>query len=166
MLQSVLSTEEISQLVSKQTKALKLFGQVFNENRKWINAWPLKEAGFTLQQARGFNFNVSQWMWLNRGQREEGKKTGRPAVDKNTIIALNKHIQKDSTPASNRFLRKLKVCAMYRHFSIRNHYKTFVGPPRKEKLSYSSFYKYMIKKYKKPHRLTDMCKWCEKNKVI
>ena len=148
----------------RETNALRLFGKFCNEKRpNFEYLRPLKQSGFTLKEARGLNFNFkySEWFDGSRIKRVLRKK-GRPALDKNLVVALNQHVEKDSTVAANRFLKRLQTCAMYRHFAMVDHYKSF---PSKINLSYSSFNKYTMKKYKKPHKLTDMCKWCEKNKV-
>ena len=57
---------------------------------------------------------------------------------------------------------KHKTCAKYRSLTLRRSYETF---HLKKCLSYSSFYKHIQKKYVKPHRFSDLCIYCENNKV-
>ena len=78
------------------------------------------------------------------------------------VQSINKHIENNSAVAANRFLKKQDQCARYREFPIRNYYENFLN---KKKISYSSFIKHIGKKYKKPHRFSDLCKYCEHNKV-
>jgi hypothetical protein len=47
--------------------------------------------------------------------------------------------------------------------SITEAYQLF---PNKDQLSFSSFYKYIEDKYKHPHRLTDLCDYCEQYKSL
>ena len=101
-------------------------------------------------------------MWtscLNINDRNQG---GRPEISLLKVKQINDHLEKNSTVAANRFLKKLKVCANYRHLSLRESYQTMRN---KEDVSYSTFYKKIQKKYKKPHRLSDLCRYCEVNKV-
>jgi hypothetical protein len=70
-----------------------------------------------------------------------------------------------SSLASNRIVKipGRSVNAMYCSKSIKEAYKTF---PNRANIPYSSFYKYISKKLKKPHRLTDLCDYCEHGKKI
>jgi len=177
LLKSVLTPSEIMEVASRQKSALEgfaeLFGQSASKNKhKFI--WPLKKAGFTYVEAHNLNFRVSRWLWNKCDDQTERTNGGRMKVSNEIIKSLNDHIEKDSYVASNRFLKKINECAMYRHYALKDHYASFpakrTSASRRKnqvgKISYSSFYKYTSKKYKNPHRLTDMCKWCEQNKVI
>ena len=156
--------EQITELASKHTRALRLFSEIFKNKKqksKFKYIAPIKLAGFSRKQAELLHFYTNNWMWKHCIDPNKRNKGGRPAIDNNTIRKLNIHIEKNSTVASNRFLKN--ECAFYRHCAIKTEYETF---SMKYKLSYSSFYKYMQKKYKKSHRLTDLCEYCELNKVF
>lgn len=64
--------------------------------------------------------------------------------------------------AANRYLKKQKTSAYYCSVSLLQAYNEFEF--RKD-LSFSTFYSYVDAKYKKPHRISDLCDYCEKNKV-
>jgi hypothetical protein len=176
-LKSMLTPYEIMEIASRQKNVLIEFGKIFEQTssknkHKFIR--PVKKAGFSFTEAHDLNFGVSKWLWdkcMDHSIRQTGGRKKHPAE---IIKALNSHIDKDSYVASNRYLKKINECAMYRHYAMRNHFTNFPAKRTSEAIrqksqygtiSYSSFYRYASKKYKKPHRLTDMCKWCELNKV-
>jgi hypothetical protein len=72
---------------------------------------------------------------------------------------INKHVEKISNVASNRFLKKINSTAFYRQTSLTEAYQKYQNSERA--ISFSTFYNALIKKYKKPHRLTDLCQYCE-----
>ncbi|CAF0975069.1 unnamed protein product [Brachionus calyciflorus] len=63
--------------------------------------------------------------------------------------------------AANRYLKKINSNAFYCSTSLLKAYESF---KYQSSLSFSSFYKYVSEKYKKPHRFSDLCDYCEKNK--
>ena len=63
----------------------------------------------------------------------------------------------------NRYLKKAECNAFIRHVSITEAYQKF---PSKDSLSFSTFYKYIDDKFKKPARLTDLCDYCEFGKEL
>ncbi len=67
-----------------------------------------------------------------------------------------------SSVASNRYLKRLDTNAYYSSVSLFEAYTKF---PLKNEICFTSFYHYVSDKFKKPHRLTDMCDYCELNKV-
>ncbi len=67
-----------------------------------------------------------------------------------------------SNIAANRYLKKLKENAFYCSISIMEAYSKFES---KTELSFSTFYKYLGDQFKKPHRFSDLCEYCEDNKV-
>ena len=83
---------------------------------------------------------------------------------------IEEHMKSISSIAANRFLKKELTNAYYCSVPLIRAYKLF-----KDKLiehnfsnkiiSFSTFYKYMPKKFKHPHRISDICNFCEKNKV-
>ena len=53
---------------------------------------------------------------------------------------------------------KIHVTARYLDCSLKEAYRSY---PNSKSLCFSTFCKYMEKRYKKPCRLTDMCRYCE-----
>ena len=67
-----------------------------------------------------------------------------------------------SSIAANRFLKKINSNAFYCDTSLLEAYSNF---DLNSEMSFSSFYKYVGDEFKKPHRFSDLCKYCEHNKV-
>ena len=68
----------------------------------------------------------------------------------------------NSSIAANRYLKRHSTSVMYRNSTIIEAHRTFAF---RKAVPFSSFYKYIEKKFKKPHRLSDLCDYCEENKV-
>lgn len=68
-----------------------------------------------------------------------------------------------SSVAANRFLKKLDKNAFYCNISLVEAYSKFQAS---NLLSFSTFYKYVGEEFKKPHRFSDLCEYCEDNKVL
>ena len=68
-----------------------------------------------------------------------------------------------SSIAANRYLKKIDKNAFYCNISIIEAYSKsdFCNT-----LSFSTFYKYVGEQFKKPHRFSDLCEYCENNKVF
>ena len=97
----------------------------------------------------------------NSNERNPG---GRPTISNTPLQeSLNKHMEDISTIAANRFLKKDKSNAFYRHDTLRACYESF---PQKNQLSFTAFVKNMSRIYKKPHRKSDLCDVCEKGKSL
>lgn len=67
-----------------------------------------------------------------------------------------------SSIAANRYLKKCDKNAFYCSMSTVEAYTKYRG---NSELSFSSFYKYIGSQFKKPHRISDLCEYCENNKV-
>ena len=90
---------------------------------------------------------------------------GRKPISKDIILSLNEHLQNNSNVASNRVIctnpkqtESNTVSVRYLNSSLKESYRCFDG---KNSLCFSSYCKYIEKIYKKPHRLTDICRYCE-----
>lgn len=66
--------------------------------------------------------------------------------------------------AANRFLRKEKTNAYYCSVPLVEAFNQF-KLDYSENISLSSFINYVPEKFKPPHRFSDLCSYCEKNKV-
>ena len=84
---------------------------------------------------------------------------------KNTPLqrSINKHMEERCTIAANRFLIKEEANAFNRHESLRSCYNSFAD---NNKLSLSAFINNMANKFKKPHRMSDLCETCEQGKFL
>ena len=67
-----------------------------------------------------------------------------------------------STIAANRYLKKIDKNAYYCSISMIEAFSKFEF---NNTMSFSTFYKYIGDQFKKPHRFSDLCDYCEKNKV-
>ena len=67
-----------------------------------------------------------------------------------------------SSIAANRYLKKIDKNAYYCNISLLEAYSKFGS---NNQLSFSTFYKYLGPQFKKPHRFSDLCEYCENNKV-
>ena len=93
-------------------------------------------------------------------------KKGRPIISKDITIALNEHVKSLSNVASNRLIcmnpkktgEKEMEAVRYLNCSLTDAYTSF---KHKNEICFSTFCKYIKKRYKKPHRLTDKCRYCE-----
>ena len=89
-------------------------------------------------------------------------KGGRKKIKSYLKQSIEEHMQQKSSLAANRFKKKNECCVYYRDHPLLEIYGSFID---KKDISFSSFYKYMSSKYKKPHRMSEFCGFCEKNKV-
>lgn len=67
-----------------------------------------------------------------------------------------------SSIAANRYLKKIDKNAFYCNVSLVEAYIKF---DLNSDLSFSTFNKYIGNQFKKPHRFSDLCEYCENNKV-
>jgi len=75
-------------------------------------------------------------------------------------------MESNSSIAANRYLKKIDKNAYYCNISLLEAYSKFdfIQSNRKP-ISFSTFYKYIDDKFKKPHRFSDLCDYCENYKV-
>ncbi len=66
-----------------------------------------------------------------------------------------------SSVAANRFLKKSNQNAFYCSVSLTEAYSTL-----DLNVSFSTFYKYVGEQFKKPHRFSDLCEYCERYKEL
>ncbi len=165
MLSDVLKPDEKKKFTSKHLKALRLFGEIYNKKKqknKHKYLYPIKRAGFSISEALHFNFKISTHIWhscLNRSKRNKG---GKPKLDVLLVDKLNAHLTQNSSIAANRYLKLQSRNARYRNLTNIEAYKTFA---EKKMMSFSCFYSHIEKKFKKPHRISDLCDYCEHKKV-
>ena len=76
--------------------------------------------------------------------------------------SIEEHMISISDIAANRYLKKLDKNAYYCQISLLEAYSKL---EINTQLSFASFYKYVGDEFKKPHRFSDLCEYCEHNKV-
>ncbi len=165
MFKEILTKEEINQIASEHSLALKYFGDIFNEEKiknKFRYLSPLKKAGFSLTEAQKFEFKAGEKMWANCTKMIIRKKGGRPKLEQKIVESINEHMKNSSSIAANRYLKKLKKNVRYRDGTYRDAFNSYL---LKSKISFSTFKNKICKRYKKPHRISDLCDFCELAKV-
>jgi hypothetical protein len=109
---------------------------------------------------------------VNLFKEKSKKKGGRPKIKNEVQNYIANHLKDSSTVASNRTIKDNsgeRISARYCDDTIKEAFKKFdnrilSGELNCERISLSSFYKYVGEEYKKPHRLTDLCDYCEYGK--
>jgi len=89
-------------------------------------------------------------------------KGGRPRIDSNTIKSIAEHLNTMSEISANRFLRKEQENANILNVTL---VEAFSKYENKDKISFSTFVNYIPPKFKPALKPTDLCNFCEKNKV-
>lgn len=169
MLNEILLREEINLIAVKHTNALKDFALIFNAEmpkKRFKFLIPLKQAGFSLSEVKQLNFKAGGKIWKNCNNDKPRNKGGRPKVKMIITKNINDYMKTVSEIAANRYLIKLKRNARYRHGTFKaafNNYKWKKSFGKK--ITFSTFYKKICKRFKKPHRLSDLCDICENGKV-
>ncbi|RNA02663.1 ubiquitin carboxyl-terminal hydrolase 7 [Brachionus plicatilis] len=165
MLNEVLYDFEKNLLQSKYKTALRYFSRIYNEAKpkdKHQYLYPLRISGLKKKEAESLNFFSTSYMWqkcLNKNIRNIG---GRKRLSSFFVDQIENHMKSISTIAANRFLKKKQTNAYYTSTSMLKAYQNF----QYKDISYSSFYKYVDEKFKKPHRISDLCDYCENNKDL
>jgi hypothetical protein len=91
---------------------------------------------------------------------------GNKSFDAKLIKSTCDHTKINSNIAANRYLKRIKSNAYYRTATLRSIHQTFL-PSGFKKPSFSWYCK-TIKKaimFKKPHRFSDLCHYCELYRV-
>ena len=165
MLRNILTSDEINSIAQKHSDALKNYAKLYHAEKsktKFKLLYPLKYAKFTLEEAKKFNFKASMNLWASCSNKMDRNLGGRTCLSEMIVHDINKHMTNNSSIAANRYLKKLKTNARYTNSTYIEAFNTF---PMKNKLTFSTFIRKMKKKYKKPHRYSDLCDICEKSKV-
>ena len=171
MLREILLEEEVDFFTFKHSNALKKFGTLYNvekQKKKFKLLCPLKASGFSLIEAKKLNFETNKRIWKSCDNGLMRNNGGRPKIGERIINKvppeiINKYMMGISSCAANRFLLKLKTNARYREGTYKN---AFINSPFKNKISFSSYKNNICKRFKNPHRISDLCDICESGIVI
>jgi hypothetical protein len=149
---------------------------------------PLRSATLTLSQAKKLGFNCGKRLWINSVFDKERLPGGRPTLEQNIQNDINDHFESITYDAANRTIKeriigpylplngvyngikkpKIKRLIEKNLITVRNRRSTlreakilFDDKHQNEygrKIPFQTFRKYINKKYKKPKRLSDLCK--------
>ena len=155
--------------IKKYTKALQGISEIYNNanlKKRHTYLYPLRNAGLSFLETKNLGFNVTSWSWKQCLNRNDRKKGGRKALHESIEAKINSYMESKSSIAANRFLKKLDKNAYYCNIPLLEAYSKFdytqdSGKP----ISFGTFYKYTGKQFKKAHRFSDLCDYCEKYKV-
>ena len=92
MLKEILDENEINLVANRHTSALNKFASVFNsvERKKQFKLLsPLKEAKFSLREAKNFNFEAGKEIWSNCLNWHTRNKGGRPKLNETLSENIN-----------------------------------------------------------------------------
>jgi hypothetical protein len=154
MLKDLFSQNEINKIAVKNTNALVNFSKIFNtfsKKKKHIFLAAMRNAGFTIKEAKFFEFKISFNLWSSCQNNLDRNQGGRPFIKKNVRNNINLFMLENSTEASNRFLKRQSKNARYLNGSIQSLYSQFKRISN-DYVSLTSFTKIIRPLYKKPHR--------------
>jgi hypothetical protein len=202
MLNDVLNVDEVSSLkiTKMHIQALKNLSTSVNNKSvvkpksKHHFMRPLRQAGFSKDQAKSLGFRVSSTLWQSCLDSRERHLAGRPKTPKWIATAVNNHLEQLSNVSSNRtvvmrkyadrnplmpvrkrsVVDKRVVTARYRQTTYMDSYRLFKQSNLNDdqframsnRLAFSSYYKCIDKRFKKPFLFTDLCEYCEIGKRL
>jgi hypothetical protein len=152
--------------ISKYENAFVNLSSIFKSEEKYEKykyAFQIRNAGLKRLEAAKIGFNFSSYMWKRCKFYGPRKNFGRKAIKFLLRQKIETHMKSISSIAANRYLKKCESNAYYSSVPLVQAYNSF---KYKDYLSFSSFYKYVSDKFKKPHRFSDLCDYCEINKVF
>lgn len=188
MLQCVLSKQDLSNLAQKYTNALSGIALHVNkrvkQKQKHYFIRPLRQANFKLKEVNDLGFECGKSLWNTCMDSSERLKGGRPSLSDDIKNNINTHMEHNSTEAANRIIRErivgpnlpnvgiykgvLKRDIEKRIIPVRNRlhtireskkiYDNIYEERNGKKIPYSTFLKYVQRKFKKPKGLSDLCK--------
>ena len=182
----IIALKKISKSVNDKT--------ITKSKEKHFYIRSLRESGIHFQEVKELGFKCSTFLWKSSLDNRRRNLGGAPRLPIEITNEIINHMEDISEIAANRsaklidyeqrnpvFLYKKKkhseryVNAMYRQTTIRDSYKQFLVLARtiddnfnlrRKNIKYSTFYKYIDKRFKKPFKLTDLCQYCEWRKNI
>jgi hypothetical protein len=149
---------------------------------------PLRLANFTLANIKELGFHCGKQLWKNCLDERERLPGGRPIIDDKIQTDIENHMQLITSEAANRTIQqrvigpylplhgqfngrkkpKIKrliennlITVRYRNLSFRETKTLFDNKHQQEygrKLPYQTLIKYIHKRYKRPKRMSDLCK--------
>jgi hypothetical protein len=143
---------------------------------------PFRLAGFSLNELqKRFNYPVSSFLWnscLNTNERNLGRIAdlililkfyknfyfiGSCAIKPELQKAIQSFLIEKSTPAANRTASDRNGLVRAVRYLDDNVLELYKSCPFKNEFSLSTFKKYKLREkiFKKPHRLSDLCEFCE-----
>jgi hypothetical protein len=153
---------------------------------------PLRLAGISLPDAREIGFECGKELWKSCLDINDRNLGGRSRKSDLFIDEVKHHMEELSNIGSNRSVRmpvyadrdpfvifkKKKIFdtyenVRYRQTTLKEAYRKFIEPNNqlstdliRQNAKFSTFYKYIDNRFKKPFRLTDLCDYCESAKIL
>ncbi len=155
---------------------------------------PLRLAGITMPEINELGFKCGKFLWRTCLNINERNLAGRPRISNDLIDEIKAHMESISNIAANRSvvlrtysnrdtrvyykkktISKLHVSALYRQTSINAAFRAFKEQAnglneqireRRLKLPFSSFYKKIDNRFKKPFKQTDLCNYCQYGHIL
>jgi hypothetical protein len=166
MLNTCLIKIEKKRLASNYVSALRCLSNMYKttkKNERFKYAVALQQANMSYREAKSLGFGISNRLWTRcRNDRTMRANSGRFPIAEDLVHSINEHMESISSQASNRTvcsaIDNQPIGVWYCSMSFRKAYQTFAY---REELRYSTFFKYVQKKFKKPHRKTDICEYCD-----
>lgn len=170
MLKIVLNKSEKSDIQHKYLNSLSLMSIYSNklppkERHNIIR--PLKQSGLSLKDVKALGFTCSNDLWKSCLEENKRNKGGRRPVSQDILNHINDSLEAYSVAASNRTIKspitKEVIPVRYRSDTLVYIYN---NSHVSNEISYSTFSKHVAHQFKKPHRLTDLCDYCEYGKSL
>jgi hypothetical protein len=170
MLCDVLSENEKNQISAPIYNALSNLSFIYNNKKpisKYQIAFAFRKAKLSLNESISLGFNISERLWSKAKYTQiEAKRGPKRKINEDLKSLIKNHLEKISSPSSNRSIKvknKGLVNVRYLNCSFKESYRSF---EYKNIISLSSFLSFIPPEFKKPHRLTDLCNYCEYKRDI
>lgn len=163
MLNDVLTAQHKKLLFGKYKAALRHYALLYNsttQKKKHTLLRPMRMAKFTVPECRKLGFKATHYMYRNCLKINERDKGGRNTIDREVKGNIEQHMESISHISSNRILKKQDSNVFIRETTLTEAYDLF-KENYGETVSFSTFYKYVHNKFKKPYNFTDLCEYCE-----
>lgn len=163
LVNDILTTKQKKLYFGKYESSLRHFASLYNttpQKKRHRVLKPMKLAKFTVPECKALGFKVTHYMWKNSAKSKERNKGGRKNIEKDLEKEINLFMESISRSSSYRFLKKQNTNAYIREKSFTEAYNLF-NQSHGETISFSTFYKYVDEKFKKPHNMADLCDYCE-----
>ena len=184
MLRDVLNQDDLDDLDIKYKTALSKIGELFQDKQqkyfkpltKRIILKQIRASGITHSDAKSLGFKSSKYLWQICVSTNIPLKRGRNSIIKSypdLVESINSHLDLHSSYSSNRTIKSNYKSALtglredipikYRKRSLKELFNSFKD---NNEISFACFCSYIAKEFKKTHRETDLCGYCEKGKVL
>jgi hypothetical protein len=163
LFEDILTDKCKNTLFGKYKVALRNYASLFNSTTQKRRHWllkPMKKAKISVSECKLLGFKATYYMYNHCDDSKERDKGGRNSINSVLKRNIELHMETISFVSPYRWLKKQNSNVFVRQTTITEAYDLF-----KEKfgnsLSFTTFYKNVNEKFKKPYNLTDLCDYCE-----